>query len=197
MAPQLYVIRAAVYLPLRICDADAKKLNIKFVKWSYSGWYEQHILKFCWVEQSPATKAYIVVNHYYRRMFEYCVRQKLSTTFDFTFVVVIRNTASTVTLDPGLNFYKVTMWRRSLRKVRTSESFSLKLEQAKQPRTLFLHRGLGSTVVKVLCYKSEGRWFDPSWCQWIFHWHNPSDRTTALGSTQPLTETSTRSISWG
>ena len=29
----------------------------------------------------------------------------------------------------------------------------------------------GSTVVKVLCYKSEGRWFDPSWCQWIFRWH--------------------------
>ena len=27
----------------------------------------------------------------------------------------------------------------------------------------------GSTVVKVLCYKSEGRWFDCSWCQWIFH----------------------------
>ena len=25
-----------------------------------------------------------------------------------------------------------------------------------------------STVVKVLCYKSEGHWFDPSWCQWIF-----------------------------
>ena len=22
--------------------------------------------------------------------------------------------------------------------------------------------GRGSTVVKVLCYKSEGRWFDPS-----------------------------------
>jgi hypothetical protein len=26
---------------------------------------------------------------------------------------------------------------------------------------------------------------------------NPSDRTVALGSTQPLTEMSTRSISWG
>jgi len=25
----------------------------------------------------------------------------------------------------------------------------------------------GSTVVNVLCYISEGRWFDPSWCQWI------------------------------
>ena len=40
----------------------------------------------------------------------------------------------------------------------------------------------GGTVVKALCYKSEGRWFD---------------RTMALGSTQPLTEMSTRSISWG
>ena len=24
----------------------------------------------------------------------------------------------------------------------------------------------GSSVVKVLCYKSEGRWFNPSWCHW-------------------------------
>jgi len=31
----------------------------------------------------------------------------------------------------------------------------------------------------------------------IFHYHNPSDRTMALGSTQPLKEMSTRSISWG
>ena len=31
----------------------------------------------------------------------------------------------------------------------------------------------------------------------IFLSHNPSDRTMALGSTQPLTEMSTRSISWG
>ena len=25
-----------------------------------------------------------------------------------------------------------------------------------------INRDRGSTVVKVLCYKSEGRWFDPS-----------------------------------
>jgi hypothetical protein len=31
----------------------------------------------------------------------------------------------------------------------------------------------------------------------IFHRHNHSGRTIALGSTQPLTETSTRNISWG
>jgi len=53
----------------------------------------------------------------------------------------------------------------------------------------------GSTVVKVLCYKSEGRWFDHSWCPWIFHWLNTCTylfiHTTemahfrmALGSTQ-------------
>jgi hypothetical protein len=31
----------------------------------------------------------------------------------------------------------------------------------------------------------------------FFRWHNPSDHTMALGSTQPPTEMSTRSISWG
>ena len=48
-------------------------------------------------------------------------------------------------------------------------------------------------LVEALRYKSEGRGFDSRWC----HWHNPSDRTMALGSTQPLTEMSTRNISWG
>ena len=24
----------------------------------------------------------------------------------------------------------------------------------------------GGTVVKVLCYKLEGRWFHSSWCHW-------------------------------
>jgi hypothetical protein len=31
----------------------------------------------------------------------------------------------------------------------------------------------------------------------IFYWHNPFGRTVTLGSTQPLTEMSTRNISWG
>jgi len=52
------------------------------------------------------------------------------------------------------------------------------------------------TLVKALCYKSEGSWFDPSWCHWNFSLtQNPSDRTMVLGSTQPLTEMITRSIS--
>jgi len=35
--------------------------------------------------------------------------------------------------------------------------------------TYYTPRDRGSTVVKVLRYKSERRWFDPSRCQWIFH----------------------------
>jgi len=31
----------------------------------------------------------------------------------------------------------------------------------------------------------------------IFHWHNPSGRTVALGLIQFLTEISTKDISWG
>ena len=58
----------------------------------------------------------------------------------------------------------------------------------------------GSTVVKALCYKSEGRWFDPRWCHWKYFIDTKSFRshgTMTLGSTQPLTEMSTRKISWG
>ena len=56
----------------------------------------------------------------------------------------------------------------------------------------------GGTVVEVLCYKSEGRWFDPSLYQWIFHWHKIlSIALCPWGRLRPLTEMSTRSISWG
>jgi len=58
-----------------------------------------------------------------------------------------------------------------------------------------LHFGdRSSTVVKML-RKVAGS--IPDSVIGVFHWHNPSDRTMALGSTQPLTEMSTRSISWG
>ena len=33
---------------------------------------------------------------------------------------------------------------------------------------MFVMGDRGSTVVKMLCYKSERRWFDPSLCQWDF-----------------------------
>jgi hypothetical protein len=52
----------------------------------------------------------------------------------------------------------------------------------------------GSVVVKALRYSSDGPGIDSRWCHWIFQRHIPSDRTTALGSTQPLVKMSTRNI---
>jgi len=84
---------------------------------------------------------------------------------------------------------------------RTFQEGTTPAPYAEGPRSklIFVHgpaEDRGGTVVKVLCYKPEGCWFDPSWCHWIFHWHkNPSHRTMALASTQPLTEMSTRGIS--
>jgi hypothetical protein len=54
----------------------------------------------------------------------------------------------------------------------------------------------GSRVVNVLCYKSEYGSFDPRWRQCIFPWHKTSDLTVFFGTTLPLTEKSTRNISW-
>jgi hypothetical protein len=52
-------------------------------------------------------------------------------------------------------------------------------------------------LVEALRYKPEGRGFDSRFITVIFHWHNPSGRAMAEGSTQPLTEISTGNISWG
>jgi hypothetical protein len=49
-------------------------------------------------------------------------------------------------------------------------------------------------LVEALRYKPADRGFDG--VSGFFHWHNPVGRTMALGSTQPLTEMSTRNISW-
>jgi hypothetical protein len=52
-------------------------------------------------------------------------------------------------------------------------------------------------LVEALCYQPKGHGTNPVCVTGIFHWHNPSGRTMALRSTQPLTEMSTRNISWG
>ena len=52
-------------------------------------------------------------------------------------------------------------------------------------------------MVEVLSYNPEGRSFDSRWGHRYFYRHNPSGLTTTLGSTQPLTEMSTRNAVWG
>ena len=64
----------------------------------------------------------------------------------------------------------------------------------------YVHSSIGAwggVVVKALRYYSDGPGIDSRWCHWIFQWHIPSDRTIALGSTQPLVKTSTRNIPGG
>jgi hypothetical protein len=50
-------------------------------------------------------------------------------------------------------------------------------------------------MAEALRYKSEGHGFDSRWG--LSDFSLTSGRTMALGSTLPLTETSTRDISWG
>jgi hypothetical protein len=50
--------------------------------------------------------------------------------------------------------------------------------------------------MKAPHYKREVEGSIPDGVTGIFHWHKPSSRAVALGSTQPLTEMSTRNISW-
>ena len=52
-------------------------------------------------------------------------------------------------------------------------------------------------LVDALRYNSEDRGFDSHCVIAVFHLHKSSGRTMALGSTQPLTEMSTRYISLG
>jgi hypothetical protein len=65
---------------------------------------------------------------------------------------------------------------------------------------MYVHRKLGTAVAQRLRCCATNRKVagsNPDGVIGIFHWRNPSDRTMALGSTQPLTEMSTRRISWG
>jgi hypothetical protein len=52
-------------------------------------------------------------------------------------------------------------------------------------------------LVKALRYKPEGLGSIPNGVIGIFHWHDPSSHTEAWGSTQPLTEMSTRNAPGG
>ena len=52
-------------------------------------------------------------------------------------------------------------------------------------------------LVEALRYEPEGRRFDSRWYHWNFSLTHSFRCTMALGLTHPLTEMSTRNISWG
>ena len=55
----------------------------------------------------------------------------------------------------------------------------------------------GGTVGWGTVLQTGRTWVSFQMASGIFHWHNPSGWTMALGSTQPLREMSTMNISWG
>ena len=65
---------------------------------------------------------------------------------------------------------------------------------------ILIYTSAGTAVAQLLrCCARNGKVAGsfPDGVIGIFHWHNPSDRTVALGPNQPVTEMSTRSASWG
>jgi hypothetical protein len=52
-------------------------------------------------------------------------------------------------------------------------------------------------LLEALCYKPEGPGSIPDEVIGFFNWPNPSSCAMALGSTQPLTEMSTRNLPGG
>jgi hypothetical protein len=57
--------------------------------------------------------------------------------------------------------------------------------------------GARGSVVEALCYKPEGRGFNPDEVIAFFNLPNPSSRIMTLGLTQPLIETSTMNLPGG
>jgi hypothetical protein len=55
---------------------------------------------------------------------------------------------------------------------------------------------MDQSMVEALCYNPKVEGSSPDEVN-IFNWSNPSSRTVALGSTQPLTEMSTRNLPGG
>ena len=93
-----------------------------------------------------------------------------------------------------------SVWKYiSFQGLSASERITFRLKVSSFPPYFFLvGEVLGHAVtqlVDALRCKSEGS--IPDGVIGIFHWHNPSGRTMALGLTQPLTEMSTRNVSWG
>ena len=146
-----------------------------------------------------------LVGFYYKNMWHHAVYQIHSTS-------VLKNGATSIfraeellvwghRISYNLNFW--LKFRTLLRNI--SCSFNLKIINfciSKQTTAssvrifIILQKGYAvAQLVQALRYKLEGRRFDG--VTGTFQWHNPSGCTMALGLTQPLTEMSTRNISWG
>jgi hypothetical protein len=70
----------------------------------------------------------------------------------------------TVTYSALLNTFCVEL----MRKWTHIAGCSIKITIILESQYTIVHANNSATVVEVLCYKSEGRWFDSRWCHWNF-----------------------------
>ena len=92
---------------------------------------------------------------------------------------------------PGTTFYTVVDQRCKISRPLTPNALSFE-------HSLSVHRGTRwRSYLRHYATNRKVAGSIPDSVTGIFHSRNPSGRTMALGSTQPLTEMSTRNISWG
>jgi hypothetical protein len=127
----------------------------------------------------------------------HCVPQPSVSTF-----LLIRTVVTSATFNGGLKHSSViTSNLKCLTKLvpwlQDPPFHCLSFPPTGLSNTTRVTENLRPQLVVALRYNPEGRGFDSRFVNEMFHWHNPSDRTMVLGLTQPLSEMSTRIISWG
>ena len=156
-------------------------------------------------QQSGATRAVWILNSKHDTWSLYCVRlyiQKITNINIYTlkiyyysllpfslviFTVLFRRYFSSESVFSSTSLICIFLWN-NICYVFEMQILTFKFTYQK-------HGAHGGVVVKGLRYKPAGRGFDFRWCQDFSPLHNPAGRTMALGSTQPLTEMSTRCVS--
>jgi hypothetical protein len=92
-----------------------------------------------------------------------------------------------------LTHKSVCQFTRTERKASDSSEFKRSLQNCESSVRNLLH----VTLLAPTIYNALDFWKICAPLIYTFHLHNPSGRTIALGSTQPLTEISAGNISWG
>jgi len=107
---------------------------------------------------------FVPLIHFFIRPFLYVFRCRI-------FIPNVINFSSALIMEVGDSSHKSTTSYQTTYDVTRALFLIGPVVKTKRPVLVscFILAGRGSAVVKVLCYKSEGRWFDPSWCQCIFH----------------------------
>jgi hypothetical protein len=191
------VLRHRVQLLVTLCQVGCDRRETNFASLDFC-----HSLLTCYVNGGKHMRQTFLKQRGGRDVFifHYALSQncKKKATVSFAVCVCLSASPSVWTARLPLDgFWWNLIFEYFFQKVSRKFKFCLNLTRL----TGTLHEDRGPLMVaQWLRYCATSRKVAssiPDGAIGIFHWHNPSDRTMALGSTQPLTEMSTRSNSWG